>query len=145
MAHSNPQRAQSEEAQEPGTVKRPVDTAKVGNVEIAIWKTMARTAISTRRRRRRSATKTKKRAESGRTATATARSTSWFSPQPLRRQVRKSAICRSPEGQRGSATRLTFGESGEHEPSAPVFPIEKIESVSALIGTGHKTRLHDRV
>jgi hypothetical protein len=37
MSQSNAQRAESGEPQEAAT-KRPVDTAKVGNVEIAIWK-----------------------------------------------------------------------------------------------------------
>src|SRR5271156_661335 len=37
MTQSNAQRAESGEAQE-AAPKRPVDTAKVGNIEIAIWK-----------------------------------------------------------------------------------------------------------
>jgi|HubBroStandDraft_1064217.scaffolds.fasta_scaffold1819542_1 hypothetical protein len=37
MSQSNAQRAESGEPQE-AAAKRPVDTAKVGNVEIAIWK-----------------------------------------------------------------------------------------------------------
>jgi len=37
MTQSNAQRAESGEPQE-ATPRRPVDTAKVGNVEIAIWK-----------------------------------------------------------------------------------------------------------
>jgi hypothetical protein len=37
MAQSNTQRAESGEQQESAT-RRPVDTAKVGNVEIAVWR-----------------------------------------------------------------------------------------------------------
>lgn len=38
MAQSNAQRAESDDRQESGTGRRPVDTVKVGSVEIAIWR-----------------------------------------------------------------------------------------------------------
>ncbi len=79
MAHSNAQRAETNEASE-STGRRPVDTAKHGNVEIAIGATAAKGASSTAPPPRPSVIKTKR--ANGRTAAISAGMTFSIWPRP---------------------------------------------------------------